>query len=97
MNKPLWSETMNLSLSPELAQFVRTKVASGKYASEAEVALAGIILLKDIDSLYQGRYEEIRDKVLEGIASAERGELIDSDSVFETMQRKLDQKRQQAL
>lgn len=87
---------MNLSLSPELAQFVRTKVASGKYASEADVALAGIVLLKDIDRLYQGRYEEIREKVIEGIASAEREELIDSDTVFEKMQRKLEQKRHQA-
>ena len=87
---------MNLSLSPELAQFVRTKVASGKYASEADVALAGIVLLKDIDRLYQGRYEEIREKVIEGIASAEREELIDSDTVFEKMQRKLEQKRHQS-
>ena len=96
MNSLIRRKKMNLSLSPELAQFVRTKVASGKYASEADVALAGIVLLKDIDRLYQGRYEEIREKVIEGIASAEREELIDSDTVFEKMQRKLEQKRHQA-
>lgn len=86
---------MNVSLSPELSQFVQTKIASGKYSTEAEVALAGITLLKDIDSLYQGRYEELKDKVLEGIASAEQEEMIDSDSVFDAMQRKLEEKRQQ--
>ncbi|MEO0806131.1 MAG: type II toxin-antitoxin system ParD family antitoxin [Cyanobacteria bacterium J06643_4] len=87
---------MNLSLSPELAQFVQAQVATGKYSSESEVALAGIMLLKDIDSLYRGRYEELRSVVTEGVAAADRGELLDSDSVFARLQRKLDQKRQQS-
>lgn len=86
---------MKLSLSPELAQFVQTQVATGKYSSESEVALAGIMLLKDIDSLYKGRYEELRDLVAKGVAEADKGELIDSSLVFERLQQKLNHKRQQ--
>lgn len=86
---------MNLSLSPELAQFVQTKVASGTYSSESEVALAGLSLLKDIDALYQGRYEELREQVAQGVAEAERGELIDSEQVFQSLQTKLERQRTQ--
>lgn len=38
--------------------------------------------MKDIDSLYKGRYEELRQVVSEGVAAANRGELIDSERVF---------------
>ena len=87
---------MNLALNPELAEFVQSQVESGKYSSVAEVALAGIMLLKDIEGLYQGRYEELRSQVVEGVAAAERGDLIDSEAVFDTLQQKLDQKRLQS-
>ena len=94
LNRPS-KELMNLSLSPELAQFVQTKVASGTYSSESEVALAGLSLLKDIDALYQGRYEELREQVAQGVAEAERGELIDSEQVFRKLRTKLNHRRNQ--
>ncbi|MEL6602762.1 MAG: hypothetical protein AAFP20_05985 [Cyanobacteria bacterium J06614_10] len=52
--------------------------------------------MKDIDSLYKGRYEELRQVVSAGVAAANRGELIDSERVFDRLQRKLDQKRQRS-
>lgn len=87
---------MSIPLTPELERFVQTQVESGRYSSATEVAIAGIAMLKSIDRLYQGRYEELKDKVMEGMAAADKGELIDSETVFKTLQDRLDQKRQNA-
>ncbi|MEM9008585.1 MAG: type II toxin-antitoxin system ParD family antitoxin [Cyanobacteria bacterium P01_F01_bin.86] len=86
---------MNVTLTPELEQFVQTQIDSGKYASAAEVLLAGVALLKEIDRVYKGRFEELRQKVLEGVDAADRGDVIDSATVFENLQAKLEQKRYQ--
>ncbi|MGD1950618.1 MAG: type II toxin-antitoxin system ParD family antitoxin [Leptolyngbyaceae cyanobacterium] len=86
---------MNVTLTPELEQFVQTQIDSGKYASAAEVLLAGVALLKEIDRIYKGRFEELRQKVLEGVDAADRGDVIDSETVFENLQAKLEQKRYQ--
>ncbi|MBT9316112.1 type II toxin-antitoxin system ParD family antitoxin [Leptothoe spongobia] len=86
---------MNITLTPELEQFVQTQIDSGKYASATEVLLAGVALLKEIDRVYKGRFEELRQKVLDGVDAADRGDVIDSETVFENLQAKLEQKRYQ--
>lgn len=86
---------MNITLTPELEQFVQRQIESGKYASAVEVVLAGVALLQDIDILYKGRFEELKQKVSEGVEAAERGEMIDSETVFRNLQIKLEQKRLQ--
>lgn len=86
---------MNVTLTPELEQFVQTQIDSGKYASATEVLLAGVSLLKEIDRVYKGRFEELRQKVLDGVDAADRGDVIDSETVFENLQAKLEQKRYQ--
>ncbi len=65
---------MNVTLTPELDQFVQTQIDSGKYASATEVLLAGVALLKEIDRVYKGRFEELRQKVLEGVDVSDRGD-----------------------
>lgn len=86
---------MEISLSPEVEQYVRDKVNSGEYASANEVFLAGIQLLQDIDRIYQGRYEALRQEVRIGLEAAERGEVVDSETVFSQLRERLDQKRSQ--
>lgn len=86
---------MNVTLTPELEQFVQTQIDSGKYASATEVLLAGVALLKEIDRVYKGRFEELRQTVLDGVDAADRGDVIDSETVFENLQAKLEHKRYQ--
>ena len=46
---------MNISLIPELEQFIQSQIASGKYTSTEEVIVAGIKLLEERECIYQGR------------------------------------------
>jgi antitoxin ParD1/3/4 len=87
---------MNISFTPELERFIQSQVASGKYASTEEVIIAGIKLLEERESIYQGRFEELRREIMVGFEASERGEVIDGETVFHHLEQKLRQRRQQA-
>ena len=80
---------MEITLTPELEQYIQAKVSSGEYASPSEVFLVGIKLLQDIEQTYQGRFEELRNEVRIGLEAAERGEVVDGDTVFSRLQERL--------
>ncbi|MEQ8995325.1 MAG: type II toxin-antitoxin system ParD family antitoxin [Coleofasciculus sp. B1-GNL1-01] len=84
---------MPITLPQELEQFIKNQVASGKYASTDEVFLAGIKLLQERENLYQGRFEELRREIRVGVEAAERGELLDAETVIIGLQEKLQQRR----
>ena len=84
---------MQITLPPELEQFIKNQVASGKYASTDEVFLAGIKLLQERENLYQGRFEELRREIMVGVEAAERGEFLDAETVMIGLQEKLQQRR----
>lgn len=73
---------MNVSLNPALEQFIRSQVESGKYASSDEVIHAGLKLLEERERIYKGRFEDLRQEIMLGIEAAERGEVIDGETVF---------------
>ncbi len=87
---------MNLSLTPELEQFVHSQVASGKYSSLEEVVLAALQSLAERDRVYKGRFEELQQEIALGVEASLRGEVIDSETVFSQLQQKLQQRREQA-
>lgn len=66
---------MPLDIPPELASFVQQEVSSGRFASQEELMLAGIRLLK------QDR-EEALAGIRQGIAEWRRGEGTSVDDVF---------------
>ena len=86
---------MNVSLTPELEQFIQSQVESGKYTSADEVILAGIRLLEERDRTYKGRFEELQKEIKLGIDSAEREEVVDGETVFQQLQVKMQQRRAQ--
>ncbi len=79
---------MPITLPPELEKFIQSQISSGKYASIDEVFLAGIKLLAEREKLYQGRFEELRSKIMIGVEEAEQGELLDSETVISNLQEK---------
>ncbi|GAA6619313.1 type II toxin-antitoxin system ParD family antitoxin [Scytonema sp. NUACC26] len=87
---------MNLSLTPELEQFVHTQVASGKYSSFEEVVLAALQSLAERERIYKGRFEELQREIELGVEASLRGEVVDSKTVFSQLQQKLQQRREQA-
>jgi len=84
---------MNIELTPELEQIIQQQVDSGQYKSIDEVIYAGVKLLDQVEKTYQGRYEELRQEVLQGIEASDRGEVIDSQVVFRNLQAKLNDKK----
>ena len=62
---------MNVSLTPQLEELIRSKVASGRYNSASEVVREALRLLEEYD-----RYEAFRAAVAAGYEEAERGEVV---------------------
>lgn len=65
---------MNISLTPELAQFVQDLVQTGMYHSSSEVIRDGLRLLREREQLRQIRIEELRKELAVGLQQLERGE-----------------------
>jgi antitoxin ParD1/3/4 len=65
---------MNVSLTPELTQYVQTKVESGLYHSASEVIREGLRLLKEKEQLQAVRLTTLRQELQEGIDQADQGE-----------------------
>jgi antitoxin ParD1/3/4 len=79
---------MNISLNPELEQFIQSQVANGNYNSTEEVIIAGIKLLEERESIYKGRFEELRQEIMIGVKQLERGERLDGKEVIEKLRQK---------
>jgi antitoxin ParD1/3/4 len=65
---------MNISLTPELTQFVQDLVQTGMYHSSSEVIRDGLRLLREREQLRQIRIEELRKELAIGLEQLERGE-----------------------
>ena len=66
---------MNVSLTDELAGFVKAKVSTGRYTSSSEVVREALRLLEQHDSREAEKLELLRKAWQDGIASGDAGEL----------------------
>ncbi len=64
---------MNVSLTPELEEFVEHKVASGLYASSSEVVRDALRLMEERDRLLDARLEDLRGEVQKGLTQLKEG------------------------
>jgi antitoxin ParD1/3/4 len=69
--------TLNVSLTPELDQFVQDRVASGRYQTASEVVREGLRLLEIQEQDRQTRFNALKARLEAGVAQAGRGELHD--------------------
>lgn len=60
---------MNVNLTPQLEELVRSKVASGLYASASEVVREALRLMDEQDRLRSAKLEQLRDDIRQGLAS----------------------------
>jgi antitoxin ParD1/3/4 len=81
---------MNVHLTPELEQLVQSKVKSGRYNSASEVVREALRLLEQRDEVFTVRKNEIRKQIEEGWQSAQRGEFVDGDEVFDRIDAELE-------
>jgi antitoxin ParD1/3/4 len=84
---------MEITLKPELMEFISNKITQGKYQTLNEAINKGIELLKFQEEIYQGRFEELQKEIIIGVEASERGEVIDSEVLFSQLENKLKQKR----
>jgi antitoxin ParD1/3/4 len=73
--------SLNVSLTPELEQFVQSRVASGRYQTASEVVREGLRLLEEREQARATALKELRAKIRRGVEQADRGELLDGDAV----------------
>ncbi len=57
---------MNVSLSPQLEELVRSRVASGRYTSASEVMREALRLLEEQDSFREAKLAQLRSEVRQG-------------------------------
>jgi len=60
---------MNVNLTPQLEDMVRSKVASGLYTSASEVVREALRLMDEQDRLRGAKLDQLRGDVRQGLAS----------------------------
>lgn len=60
---------MNVNLTPQLEELVRSKVKSGMYTSASEVVREALRLMDEQDRLRQVKLDELRREVRKGLDS----------------------------
>jgi len=76
---------MHVTLTPEFEKLVARKMESGWYHSAAEVIHEGLRLLKEQGRLQELRRDDLRREIARGVEQADRGELVPSETVFQTL------------
>ena len=87
--------TVNVSITPELDAFLRSRVKSGRYQTTSEVVREALRLLERQEREREAALLQLKAKLKRGAAQAERGELAGGDAVFDEL-RKLIRERRQA-
>jgi antitoxin ParD1/3/4 len=84
---------MNVSLTPELEEFVSAKVGSGRYTSASEVVREALRLLEEHDSARAAQLAAFNGELGRRLASLDRGEAVDPVVVVARLQRKSGERR----
>lgn len=69
--------TLNVSLTPEFADFIEEAVASGSYVSASEVVRDALRMMRQEQESAAAKLALLRRAVDEGLAQSERGDLSD--------------------
>ncbi len=80
---------MNINLTPALERLVQEKVASGLYNNQSEVVREALRLLAERDRLREAHLDGLRKALADGLAQADRGELLDGAAVVQEMRNAL--------
>lgn len=78
---------MNVHLTPELETLVQNKVKTGRYNSASEVVRDALRLFEQRERIRELQIRDIRKKIDAGWRSLERGEGIDGQGFFQTLER----------
>jgi len=72
---------LNVSITPHFSKFIRKKLNSGRYSNASEVVRDALRRLEQDELIEEQRTiadpDNVREAVLEGLASIERGDYIE--------------------
>jgi antitoxin ParD1/3/4 len=85
---------MSITLKPEQEQILQQQVNLGRFKSTDEVLERALRLLVEQYQDYEAWVEEVRSKVDEAKAEADRGEVLPLETVMAQLQSKFQQARE---
>lgn len=85
---------MSITLKPEQEQLIQHQVTLGRFNSTDEVLESALRLLVEQYQEYEAWVEEVRVKVDEAKAEADRGEVLPLEAVMAQLQKKFQQARE---
>jgi antitoxin ParD1/3/4 len=85
--------TVNISLTPELEEFLQSRVSSGRYQTASEVVREALRLLERQEKEPDQGFERLKERLSRGAGQAELGELIDGDEVFDELRELIEERR----
>ena len=85
--------TLSISVTPELRKFVAKLVKSGRYTSASEVMREALRLLQHQERQRKAAVAQIKAKIAEGLAAAERGDFVDGEDYFASWDESQPQRR----
>jgi antitoxin ParD1/3/4 len=87
---------MNVSLTPELEQFVAGKVATGRYNSASEVLREALRLLEEHDQARSAQLAAFNQELGQRLAALDRGEHVDPAAARKRLQRKSTERKRRS-
>ena len=83
---------MNVSLTPELDNFVAAKVESGRYTSASEVVREALRLLEEHDRARSAQLAAFNHEIGARLASLDRGEYVRPEAARQRLKQKYKKK-----
>ena len=77
--------TKNVSITPELDEFISARVSSGRYQSASDVVRDALRLLEEFEDARQIALQDLRQKILLGLEQIRGGQVHDGESTFEAI------------
>ena len=84
---------MTIQLPPDVEAIVKAKVASGAFASEAEVVTAAVRSLEREETEREQQKSRLQGMLQEAVDQVERGAITDVDQAFDEVEMELFGKR----
>jgi antitoxin ParD1/3/4 len=82
----IWSmpsrSSLNVSLTPQLEQFIESRLATGRYQTASEVIREGLRLLEFQERDREAAFKALKKKLRHAAGQARRGEVMDGERFF---------------
>lgn len=82
-------KTLTVSLTPELQEFVTSRVETGMFVSASEVVREGLRLLAEQEVRRKTELAQLRKDIQIGVDQARSGDLVDGEEYFSELARRL--------